>query len=57
MIFFEQLMPVLFTMLIYIAPIALLLWFVFKVLKNQQEQSALLKEISKKLDNQHHSGL
>lgn len=53
MIFFEQLIPVLLTMLIYVAPIVFLLWFVFKVLKNQQEQSALLKEISKKLDNQH----
>lgn len=57
MIFFEQLIPILLSMMIYIAPVAFLLWFVFKVLKNQQEQSALLKEISKKLDDQHHSGL
>ncbi|MCP3763755.1 hypothetical protein NLX67_15375 [Domibacillus sp. A3M-37] len=50
MIFLEQLLPVLISILITVVPIAIVIWFFLKILKNQKEQAILLKDIVKKLD-------
>lgn len=56
MIFLEQFLPLLVSILItivtVIVPIAIIVWFLLKILKNQKEQSILLKTIFEKLDTE-----
>lgn len=54
--FLEQFLPLLVSLLIttvtIIVPIAIIVWFLLKILKNQKEQLTLLKDILKKLDTE-----
>lgn len=54
--FLEQFLPLLVSLFIttitIIVPIAIILWFLLKILKNQKEQLTLLKDILKKLDTE-----
>ncbi|PEJ57475.1 hypothetical protein CN692_12415 [Bacillus sp. AFS002410] len=38
-------------LIIYVAPIVFIIWFLLKFLKLQQEKNQILKSISDKLDN------
>ncbi|WP_018393095.1 hypothetical protein [Bacillus sp. 37MA] len=40
------------TIFFYIAPVVFVIWFLFKLLKIQEERNAFLRDISKKLDKQ-----
>jgi len=42
--------PILFLLLFYLAPLVFIVWFVFKIINIQNEQTEILKRIADKLD-------
>lgn len=47
----------LFSLLVYVAVIAFVVWFAITIIKSQQERNRILKEISKKLGRENFNKL